>query len=278
LARGTLLGPAQIAVAASVGAATLDVYTRPRVAILSTGDEIVPADQQPGPAEIRNSNSYMLHALLTRLGCQVRDLGIVPDQPDLIRSKMEQGLASDEVLFVTGGMSMGEYDYVPRLLIEMGVELRISKVRIKPGKPFVFGVRADRGVSEHFGVAPHVQAGLHVDTDSTESSKFFFGLPGNPVSGYVCTLRLASRLLARMAGGEPAQELVSAMLRKPLAVNGPREFCQPAVLDDAGGIDPLEWKGSADIYTLAAANALIIREENAPAAAVGVRVGCIRMP
>jgi molybdopterin molybdotransferase len=151
----------------------------------------------------------------------------------------------------------------------MGVELRISKVRIKPGKPFVFGVRPLGGITQHRGVATHVHAGL---------PKFIFGLPGNPVSGYVCTLRLASRLLTRMAGGEPVQELANATLQKPLAANGPREFCQPAVLDETGRIEPLDWRGSADIYTLAAANALIVREENAPALAAGASVRCMKMP
>jgi molybdopterin molybdotransferase len=261
LRRGVELGPAQIAVAASVGAAMVEVYARPRVAVLSTGDEIVPVDQQQGVAQIRNSNSYMLCALLTRLGCDVQDMGIVRDQPELIREKLDLGMQCD-ALFVTGGMSMGEYDYVPRILREMGVELRISKLRIKPGKPFVFGVREE---------APHVHAGLG------STGKFVFGLPGNPVSGYVCTLRLASRLLRRMSGGEADGGVLGATLRKALPANGPREFYQPGVLDGAGGVNPLDWKGSADIYTLAAANTLIIREENAPACPVGSTVSCIRM-
>jgi molybdopterin molybdotransferase len=255
LYKGTTLGPAQIAVAAAMGAATVDVFARPRVAILSTGNEIVPVDQRPGAAQIRNSNSHMLLALLTRLGCDVIDLGIVADEPELIRTKLEEGMDND-ALFVTGGMSMGEYDYVPRLLAEIGVELRISKLRIKPGKPFVLGVRAgDAG------------------------DRFVFGLPGNPVSGYVCTLRLASRLLARMSGGAAAADgFITASLDAPLPPNGSREFYQPALLDEAGAVLPLQWKGSADIYTLASANALIRREEDAPALPAGAKVQCIRMP
>jgi molybdopterin molybdotransferase len=160
-------------------------------------------------------------------------------------------------------MSMGEYDYVPRLLGEMGVELRISKLRIKPGKPFVFGVTRE---------GPLAYAGLGA------GDRIVFGLPGNPVSGYVCTLRLASRLLARMAGGEPVMKTVPATLRHALPANGPREFYQPGILDGCGGIMPLNWKGSADIYTLAAANALINREEDEPALPVGSVVQAILMP
>jgi molybdopterin molybdotransferase len=260
LRRGTVLGPAQIAVAAAMGAATVEVFARPRVAVLGTGNEIVAFDQHPGSAQIRNSNSPMLLALLAQLGCEVHDLDIVADEPGLIRAKLEEGMNFD-VLFVTGGMSMGEYDYVPRLLAEMGVELRICKLRIKPGKPFVFGVRG----------APHVHAGLPL------ADKFVFGLPGNPVSGYVCTLRLASRLVARMSGGKPAQPL-TATLRHPLPKNGPREFYQPAILNSENEIAPLSWKGSADIYTLAAGNALIIREENASPAGLGTPVKYLLMP
>ncbi len=238
LNKGTQLFSPQIAVAASTGARRVSVFGRPRVAILSTGDEIVPIDRVPWGAEIRNTNSPMLRALLGALGCEVRDLGIVRDEPALIREKLEDGMQSD-VLFVCGGMSMGEHDYVPRLLVEMGVEIRISKLRIKPGKPFVFGERGGR---------------------------FVFGLPGNPVSGYVCTLRLASRLLVRMAGGRPVETLPTATLLKGVPENGPREFYQPGILDGIGGVEPLAWKGSADIYTLARANALIVREENALAA------------
>jgi molybdopterin molybdotransferase len=263
LRHSMVLGPAQVAVAASVGAANVDVFAKPRVAVLSTGDEIVPIDQRPGPSQIRNSNSAMLRVLLERLGCDVADLGIVADQPDLMRNRIERALAEHDVLFVTGGMSMGEYDYVPKLLAEIGVELRISKLRIKPGKPFVFGVRTEE--------APHVPGGLR-------GAKFVFGLPGNPVSGYVCTLRLASGLLSRMSGGEPKTEILNLTLRKALPFNGPREFYQPGICDETGGIEPLNWKSSADIYTLALANALIIREENAPAAAAGAAVRAIRMP
>ncbi|MDB5302176.1 MAG: moeA 1, partial [Phycisphaerales bacterium] len=140
LNQGMMMGAAQIAVAASVGAAEVNVYARPRVAVLGTGDELVAVTESPGAAQIRNSNSPMLVTLLRGMGCEVTDLGTVRDEPGLIREALLRGLEFD-ALFVTGGMSMGEYDYVPRLLAEMGVSLKITKVRMKPGKPFVFGVR-----------------------------------------------------------------------------------------------------------------------------------------
>jgi molybdopterin molybdotransferase len=242
---GTLLRAAQIAVAASVGASAVNVFDRPRCAILATGNEIIPFDQSPQPAQIRNSNNPMLLALLTRLGCTVRDLGVVRDDPALIAAAIEDSRRDDrryDALFITGGMSMGQYDYVPRILAELGGELKITKLRIRPGKPFVLAAMPD--------------------------GRFIFGLPGNPVSAFVCTIRLASRLLARIAGGQPQSRVLSMPLSEPVGPNGPREFYQPALIE-GDRVRPLAWKGSADIFTLARADALIIWPENAPALAAG---------
>jgi molybdopterin molybdotransferase len=138
-------------------------------------------DQTPGKAQIRNSSNLMLAALVRRVGCDVVDLGQVEDDPKLIRQAILDAVKRADVLLVTGGMSMGEYDYVPRVLGELGMELKITKLRIKPGKPFVF---ATGDVGEGF---------------------FVFGLPGNPVSAFVCAVRLASRLLLRL-GGQTLEE------------------------------------------------------------------------
>lgn len=250
LRRGQRLGPAQLGVAATIGAAVLPVFEPLRVAVLSTGDELVGFRDTPGPGQIRNANSVMIGALLRRLGCQIRDLGIRRDEPEAIRAALELGMNKHDALFVSGGMSMGAYDYVPRLLLEMGVTLHITKLRIKPGKPFVVGSRG----------ACHV-----------------FGLPGNPVSAFVCTLRLASLVLARC--GAEAVRIRMAPLAAPLAANGPREFYLPAVLaPDGTSLQPLEWKGSADVFTLAQANALIIRPEIAPPAEAGQSVPYLEIP
>jgi molybdopterin molybdotransferase len=254
LKRGTTIGPQQAAVLATVGAWEVECFDRPSVALLGTGNELAGPGEDAGASKIRNSNTPMVAALLRRLGCKVSDLGICRDEPDAIRAKLEEGLKHD-ALFVSGGMSMGEYDFVPRLLVELGVELRITKLRIKPGKPFVFGVKGN---------------------------SFAFGLPGNPVSAFVCTMRLASRLLDRLAGGEIIERWQTGRLAVGMLPNGPREFYQPVIRSVTparnssqsviGGVRPLAWKGSADLFTLAAANGLLVRGENEPALPMGTVV------
>ncbi|HWE97746.1 MAG TPA: molybdopterin molybdotransferase MoeA [Tepidisphaeraceae bacterium] len=312
LQRGAMMGPAQIAVAASVGAAEISAYARPRVAVLGTGDELVPVAQSPGPAQIRNSNTPMLVAQLRAMGCEVTDLGAVRDDPALIREALARGMQHD-ALFVTGGMSMGEYDYVPKLLGEMGVLLKITKLKIKPGKPFVFGMlEREEGRGQGEGDCKMQIANCKMQIEGTDAAtpsapaapqfeisnlqfaicnppSFVFGLPGNPVAAFVCTVRLASRLLARMAGGEPAERWVSGRLSEGLPANGPREFYQPAVRTVAPGkhsmqsefaeVRPLAWKGSADLFTLAAANVLLVRAAGESAAGKGavvrvLEIGC----
>jgi molybdopterin molybdotransferase len=249
LAAGARLEAPQIAVAASVGAAVVPVWAAPSVAVLGTGDELVQIDQKPLAAQIRSSNNAMLTALLAKYHCNARDLGIVRDDVGLLRQAIVDGLGHD-VLLVSGGMSMGERDYVPGILRELGGKMKITKLRIKPGKPFIFA---------------HMPGG-----------KFVFGLPGNPLSAFVCTVCLVRRLLERMSGGKPDDSRRPAPLAAALEPNGPREFYQPAIFDGRS-ITPLFWKGSADIFTLARANSLIIRAENQPAQAAGAIIDFLEL-
>jgi molybdopterin molybdotransferase len=252
LEKGTRLTSAALAVAASVGTASVKCFAKPRAAVMTTGDELVGVDQIPGAAQIRDSNSVMLASLLRRMGCEVSDLGIIPDKPEKVRDALER--TSDfDVAFISGGMSMGEYDYVPRTLIELGFDLKITKLRIKPGKPFVFARQGGLG------------------------DQYVFGLPGNPVSGFVCTVRLASRLVARLAGTGVRERWIEAVLTDALPANGPREFYQPAILLEDGRVRPLSWKGSADVFTLARADGLLVRGENDPARQAGERVRVLEL-
>jgi molybdopterin molybdotransferase len=148
-------------------------------------------------------------------------------------------------------MSMGQYDYVPQTLSSLGFSSKITKLRIRPGKPFVFAVR--------------------------EGGPFAFGLPGNPVSAYVCTLRLAARLIRRMIGQSPEPRWLDAPLAEAVEQNGPREFYHPARWD-GGRVAALKWKGSADVFTLSAAEALIVRPENDPPRSAGENVRVMEIP
>jgi len=268
LKAGMMLQAAGLAAAARVGAALVRVFAAPRVAIFSTGDEIVAFDAAPGPAQIRNSNNIMMAALLRRMGCRVVDLGIIPDKPELIRQALLKAMTLDAAV-ISGGMSMGRYDYVPAILKELGAQLKISKLRIKPGKPFIFS-SVDRAP-----LAAKKIAGDPNILGPSEGTCQVFGLPGNPVSGFVCLHRLASRLFARMSGGIPVERWLSGKLASPLEANGPREFYQPVILDRTSNdllVRPLPWKGSADLFTLAAAHGLLVRAENEPALPEGSQV------
>ncbi len=182
LKAGTRLGAAQVAVAASIGMVNVPVYRAPSVAVLGTGDELVLPEQVPAANQIRSCNNAMLMTLLLRQPCRAIDLGLVRDDPALIGERIEAGLEQD-VLLISGGMSMGQRDYVPGILRRLGAEMKITKLRIKPGKPFVFA--------------------------KMPGGKYVFGLPGNPVSAFVCTIFLVSRLLEKMAGGTARREMRS---------------------------------------------------------------------
>src|SRR6202050_3893445 len=143
LERGTPLNEAAIALAASVGKSQLKVFVRPRVAVLTTGDEIVDVNAEPGPTQIRNSNSYSLAAQIQKAGGEPVLLPIAPDEPPRLRQLIEQGLQSD-LLIMTGGVSMGRYDLVEQVLADLQAEFFFTGAKIQPGRPVVFG-RVQRG-------------------------------------------------------------------------------------------------------------------------------------
>jgi molybdopterin molybdotransferase len=169
---GTVLGPAEIGLAASLGFPTVMVYRRPRVAIINTGSELVEVDQPLGPGQIRNSNSYALRAQCQQMGIEAEVLGIAPDDYESTRRMIRQGLEYD-VLLTSGGVSVGDFDFVKDVQDELGVERRLWGVSMKPGKPLAFGVREGRLV---------------------------FGLPGNPVSTMVSFELFVKPALLRLMG------------------------------------------------------------------------------
>ena len=191
LARGARLDPAALGLAASVGAGTLDVVRRPRVAIFSTGDELrMPGEPLP-PGAIYNSNRFTLRALLEAAGCVVNDLGIVPDRLDATRAALRNAAVANDLIVTSGGVSVGEEDHLKPAVTAEG-RLEQWQIAIKPGKPLAFGtVRR----SPAPGVAAAAEAG---------SEALFVGLPGNPVSALITHLLCVSTVLRVMQGADPA--------------------------------------------------------------------------
>jgi len=195
LTMGMRLNPAALGLAASVGLASLQVAQRPKVALFSTGDELVmPGEVAPehmAPGAIYNSNRFFLRAMLQRLGCEVSDLGIVPDQREATLQALQQAAQSHDLILTSGGVSVGEEDHIKPAVQALG-ELNLWQLAIKPGKPFAYGSvrRQNNPLSNNAGDA---QA-------TTATSCHFMGLPGNPVSSFVTFLLLVRPFVLALQG------------------------------------------------------------------------------
>jgi molybdopterin molybdotransferase len=235
LRAGHTLRAIEIGLLAEVGAAQVLCRPHPSVAILSTGDELVPCESKPRPGLIRNSNGAMLEALVQQVGALPVQLGIARDRREELTDHVQRGLQHD-VLVVSGGVSAGVLDLVPEILEQLGVQRRFHLVRLKPGKPLWFGVKEDGA-----------------------GKRLVFGLPGNPVSSLVCFVLFVRPVLARLAGRTDLAQTSSARLARDFVHRGDRPTYHPARLlgtADEASVDPLDWKGSADLRTLAEANCL----------------------
>jgi molybdopterin molybdotransferase len=245
---GTLVGPAQIALAAACGYARLAVYKRPCVAILTTGDELVAVDRKTGPGQIRNSNAPMLAALVTAAGGEPRVLPTAADTAEALDAALHQATDAD-LLLISGGVSAGKFDLVEPALARMGATFHFTGVRIQPGKPLVFG---------------EVQR-------AAESSLPFFGLPGNPISSAATFLLFAAPVLTALAGGSEmgprfaAAQLARATDRK--AKSGFTRFL-PGLCDfnPPGSRLPqvatVPWHGSGDLPAFARSNCFVVVPED----------------
>jgi molybdopterin molybdotransferase len=231
---GLRLGFAELALAAQVGAAELLCARRPRVAILSTGDEIVPITEKPGPFHIRNSNSVSLAAQVRLAGGEPVLLGNALDRVDDLSSKIELGLKED-ILVLSGGVSMGKYDLVETVLKSLGAEFFFEAVAIRPGKPAVFGRCRDT---------------------------FVFGLPGNPVSTMVTFQLFVTPAIDVLGGARPRPlPLLEANLTKTLHEKPGLTHFLPGYFEWTGispEVCPLAWHGSGDITALTHANCFIV--------------------
>lgn len=234
LSHGTVLGYPQLAVIAQVGQTRLRVCSRPRVSILSTGDEVVDVDSDPGPLQIRNSNGLTLQTLIGMSGAEPVQLGNAPDNLEILRKRIERGLDED-ILVLSGGVSMGKYDLVEQALADLGAKFCFTGVEIRPGRPAVFGTCRD---------------------------KLVFGLPGNPVSTMV-TFELFVLPAIDLLGGTIPRPIpvFRAKLTTPVREKGQLVHFLPARVEWEGReahVTQLPWQGSGDIVALALANAFLI--------------------
>ena len=247
-----LVRPIEIAILAEIGRAMANVRPRPRVAILPTGNELVAIGEKPAQGQIRNSNGPMLVAAAANAGAEAIELGIARDNRDELSRWIEQGLAAD-VLLLSGGVSAGKFDLVPAVLADLGIECVFHKVSLRPGKPLWFGIK-----------------------ERAERRVLVFGLPGNPVSSFVCFELFVRPAIAALAGrGFTQPHLLTAKLGHEFDHAGGRAAYLPArltiepILKLAGSeaedapatarspfVEILPWQGSADLATLANADAL----------------------
>lgn len=246
LPAGTRVTPAVVGMLAQLRRAFVSVRTAPRVAILSTGDELVELDErqveETGRATIVNSNSYQLAAAVTEAGGVPLQLGITPDRPEAIRARVDAGLRAADCVISTGGVSVGDYDFIKSVLADLGADLRFWKIRVRPGKPLLFGLIQGRP---------------------------FFGLPGNPVSSLVTFelfVRPALRKMMGVATHELCRPVVVAEVRESFAVpTGRRHYLRCRLTRDGSGGYTAVTTGNQDsavLKSLVLADGLLVVAED----------------
>ncbi|WP_200822204.1 molybdopterin molybdotransferase MoeA [Caballeronia terrestris] len=242
LPAGTRLTPQALGLAASVGCAALDVVKRTRVAVFFTGDELTMPGEPLREGAIYNSNRFTLRALLAQLGCEVTDLGIVPDRLDATRDTLRQAARDHDLILTCGGVSVGEEDHV-KPAVEAEGRISMWQIAMKPGKPLAFG--AVRRGNENDGEA------------------FFIGLPGNPVSSFCTFLLFVRPFVLRLAGVEEVAPRVFPMRADFTQKKGDRrnEFLRARV-NDAGGLDVFENQSSAVLTSTVWGDGLIDNPPN----------------
>ena len=228
--KGTLIKPQHIAILASVGATEIEVYQKPKVGVISTGDEIVEPHVKPGPSKIRNSNGYQLFSQIERCNAIANYVGIASDNEEDTYHVIMKAMEENDVILLSGGVSMGEFDFVPYIMQKAGIDIKFQKIAVQPGKPTTFGIK---------------------------ESKRIFGLPGNPISSYIQFELLVRPLLAEMMGHtfNPLQismEMGIDHSRK----RSERMSWYPITIADNGTVIPASYHGSAHIHGLESADGI----------------------
>ncbi len=230
LQKGTRIRAPEIGVLASMGLSTVKVYRRPVVSILSTGSELVKPGTRLAVGQIYDSNSYSLAAQVSRMGAVAHPAGIVIDNISNIEAAVENLLKFSDLVMLSGGVSMGDFDYVPGILKDLGFTLHFEKVAIKPGMPTVFATRKQDVV---------------------------FGIPGNPVSTFVVFEIFIKPFLYRMMGHEYKPEFIQAELKTDIRRKKTTRVSFVPVFYDGRQAEPLSYHGSAHFHALSKANGLM---------------------
>jgi molybdopterin molybdotransferase len=224
LKKGKIIKPQHIALIASVGYPEITVYKQPKVAVLTTGSELVEPDTIPALGQIRNSNAWQLYSQIKRVNATPIYFGIIEDTEEQIDLAIKKAISENDVVILTGGVSMGDFDFVPKILKQNNVNLIFEKIKIRPGKPTVFGVH---------------------------ENAFVFGLPGNPVSSFVLFEILVKPFLQKIMG--VIESTINILL--PLGVEYKRAKAEvmqwiPSKINQNGEIVPVEYHGSAHVSSI----------------------------
>ena len=234
LRKGTVIKPQHIPVLASVGATEVSVYKRPRLAVISTGNELVEPWEKPGASQIRNSNAWQLLAQAGQMGLPVRYLGLAKDTREETARLVDKAMQDADVVILTGAVSMGDYDFVPEVLQEKGVEILFHGIHAKPGKRTLFG--------------------------RTEK-QWFVGLPGNPVSSFVQFEMLVKPLVYRIMGSRWLPDVLKLPLSEDFhRKNSSRKAFEPVVITEDSRVQKVDYHGSAHIHALSYASGLMVVE------------------
>lgn len=235
LESGIMIAPQHIAVMASVGCTNPQVFVQPKVATLSTGDELVEPASSPGKSQIRNSNGYQLIAQVKRACAIPNYIGIVEDSKHATFMAIKNAIENNDVVLLTGGVSMGDFDFVPDIMRKLGIGIRFQKVAVQPGKPTTFGLAGE--------------------------NKFIFGLPGNPVSSYTQFELLVRPLLNKMMGMQNDGTILKLEMGDDYTrKRSERKSFIPVNIGSDGKVYPVEYHGSAHIHSYVKADAMIAVE------------------
>jgi molybdopterin molybdotransferase len=253
LTTGKRIGPAELGLIASLGIAEVVVHRRLRVAFFSTGDEIASIGQPLAPGQVYDSNRYTLYGVLARLGCEILDMGVIPDQPAALEAALDEAAASADVILTSGGVSVGEADFIKELMARLG-QVAFWKIDIKPGRPMAFG---------RVGQA------------------WLFGLPGNPVAVMVTFYQFVQDALLKLMGVAPLPSRPLLPARSEAAIRkqqGRREYVRGLLRPAGDGwtVSLAGPQGSGVLRSMSDANCFIVLNENqgdiAPGDAVQVQL------